>query len=200
MTRLEGGSVPLRLDWESIEELVGAAVARRDVQLAARPVAVNVPPDLPLLRLDGRLITEVMVRLLDNALAYTPPTTPIRVQAMLAPDRRLLPAADHGHAGGEHSQVVLIEVADAGPGLPPGDETRVFEKFFRGPDTRQRGVGLGLAICRGIISAHGGAIWAEAERGGGTRVRFWLPIDRAAPEFRVDARGGLEPRPLRQAS
>jgi two-component system sensor histidine kinase KdpD len=81
---------------------------------------------------------------------------------------------------------VHIEVADAGPGLPPGAEQRVFEKFYRGPAVSPRGVGLGLAICRGIISAHGGAIWAEHGSAGGTVFRFWLPITGVPPQVQPE--------------
>lgn len=200
MTRLEAGTMSLQVEWQSVEELIGAALARLDEQLAERPVAVSVSSDLPLLQLDGRLVSQVIVHLLDNALAHTPPAALIQVRAELVPDRCSLPAGDPERIALRHGPAVLIEVADDGPGLPPGDEARVFEKFYRGPNTRQRGVGLGLAICRSIIDAHGGAIWAEAERADGARFRFWLPIDRAAPELRVEEGHEAEQRPWRKAS
>jgi two-component system sensor histidine kinase KdpD len=77
---------------------------------------------------------------------------------------------------------VLIEVADRGPGLPPGEERRIFEKFHRAEAAPTvRGAGLGLAICRGIVRAHGGRIWAENRPGGGVSIRFTLPVKEAPP-------------------
>ena len=114
--------------------------------------------------MDDVLIEQVLINLIDNALKYTPAESPIEV------------TAEDG--GG----TVLIEVADRGPGLPPGEERRIFEKFHRaeaGPTVR--GAGLGLAICRGIVHAHGGRIWAENRPGGGVTVRFTLPVKEAPP-------------------
>jgi two-component system sensor histidine kinase KdpD len=126
-----------------------------------------VPPDLPLVPMDDVLIEQVLINLLDNALKYTPTESPIEVSAE--------------DAGG----AVLIEVADRGPGLPAGEERRIFEKFHRAEAAAtQRGAGLGLAICQGIVSAHGGRIWAENRPGGGVRVRFSLPIKEAPPVLR----------------
>jgi two-component system sensor histidine kinase KdpD len=110
------------------------------------------------------LIEQVLINLIDNALKYTPAESPIEVTA-----------EDTGGA-------VLIEVADRGPGLRPGEERRIFEKFHRTEAAPTvRGAGLGLAICRGIVHAHGGRIWAENRPGGGVTVRFTLPVKEAPP-------------------
>jgi two-component system sensor histidine kinase KdpD len=109
------------------------------------------------------LIEQVLVNLLDNALKYTPAGSPIEVIAT---------ATD---------QSLTIEVADHGPGLPPGEEDKVFEKFFRGEQRVARGAGLGLAICRGIVRAHGGRIWAQNLPGGGVAFLFTLPLAATAP-------------------
>jgi two-component system sensor histidine kinase KdpD len=163
MTRLESGALRLSTDWQSIEELVGAALARLERSRKGRTIEVRVPPDLPLVPVDGVLIQQVLVNVLDNALKYTEPDAPIRVTASVS------------------GRTVTVEVADEGPGLPPGAEDRVFEKFYRGT-SGQRGFGLGLPICRAILTAHGGRIWAENHQPSGVAFRFTLPLgDRAAP-------------------
>ena len=164
MTRLESGTLQLHTEWHPVEEVVGAALGRFGKALARRAVTTRVPPDLPLVPMDDVLIEQVLINLLDNALKYTPAESPIEV------------SAEDG--GG----VVLIEVADRGPGLPAGEERRIFEKFHRAETApSQRGAGLGLAICRGIVHAHGGRIWAENRPGGGVSVRFTLPVKEAPP-------------------
>jgi two-component system sensor histidine kinase KdpD len=143
---------------------VGVALLRLEERLRAHPVQVNLPPDLPLVPLDAVLIEQVFINLLENAVKYTPPGTPIEISA----------TAVEG--------AVRVDVADRGPGLPPGEEGRIFEKFYRAPGTTATsGVGLGLTICRGIITAHGGRIWAENRPGGGAVFHFTLPLAGAPP-------------------
>jgi len=164
MTRLESGALQLHTEWHSVEEVVGAALGRFGKALARRPVTTRVPPELPLVPMDDVLIEQVLINLIDNVLKYTPAESPIEVTA-----------EDTGGA-------VLIEVADRGPGLRPGEERRIFEKFHRTEAAPTvRGAGLGLAICRGIVHAHGGRIWAENRPGGGVTVRFTLPVKEAPP-------------------
>ena len=164
MTRLEAGALQPRTDWHSVEEVVGAALGRFGKSLTERSVTTRIPADLPLVPMDDVLIEQVLINLLDNALKYTPAGSPIEVTA-----------EDIGGA-------VLIEVADRGPGLPPGEEGRIFEKFHRTePGPSVRGAGLGLAICRGIVRAHGGRIWAENRSGGGVAFRFTIPAKEAPP-------------------
>lgn len=164
MTRLESGALQLHSEWHPVEEVVGAALGRFGKALARRPVTTHVPSELPLVPMDDVLIEQVLINLIDNVLKYTPAESPIDVTA-----------EDTGGA-------VLIAVADRGPGLPPGEERRIFEKFHRteGAPT-VRGAGLGLAICQGIVRAHGGRIWAENRPGGGVIVRFTLPVKEAPP-------------------
>ena len=163
MTRLESGTLQLRKELHPPEEVIGAALGRLGKRLADRRVTTKVPPDLPLTPMDDVLIEQVLVNLLDNALKYTPPGSPIDVIAT-ATDENL-----------------TIEIADHGPGLPPGDQDRVFEKFYRGEPVGARGAGLGLAICRGVIRAHGGRIWAQNLPGGGVAFLFTLPLDVSQP-------------------
>ncbi len=163
MTRLESGALQLRKEWHPLEELIGAALGRLAKRLADRRVTTRVPPDLPLVAIDDVLIEQVLVNLLDNAIKYTPAGSPITIIAT-ATDR-----------------AVTVEIADRGPGLPRGEEDRVFEKFYRGQPAGGRGAGLGLAICQGIVKAHGGHIWAQNVPEGGVAFLFTLPLTGAPP-------------------
>jgi two-component system sensor histidine kinase KdpD len=155
MTRLESGAISVNKEWQSLEEIVGVALNRLGDRLKDHPVMVKLPNNLPLIPFDGLLIEQVLMNLFDNAIKYTPKGTPLELSAS------------------ESFYTVTIELADHGPGIPVGEEERIFEKFVRGHGTGG-GVGLGLAICRTIITAHGGKIWAENRDGGGTVFRFTL--------------------------
>jgi two-component system sensor histidine kinase KdpD len=163
ITRLEAGAVQLQKEWHPFEEIVGAALTRLEGRLGGHPVNANFPSDLPLVLLDGVLMEQVLINLLENALKYAPPSTAIELSASVS---------DHE---------LVFEIADRGPGVPPADEKRIFEKFYRAGPAREGGVGLGLTICRGIIEAHGGRIWVEKRPGGGAVFRFTLPLDRTQP-------------------
>ncbi len=154
MTRVEGGALHLRRQWQPLEEVVGTALARTGLE--GREVEISLPEDLPLVSIDAGLIEQVLVNLLENAAKHTPAGTPVRVAAR-AIDR-----------------AVEVEVADRGPGIPEAEARRVFEKFHRLSDVP--GVGLGLAICSGIVGAHGGRIWVEPRDEGGSSFRFTLPL------------------------
>jgi len=157
MTRLESGALQLRKEWHPLEEVIGAALGRLGKELADRRVDTRVPPDLPLVPIDDVLIEQVLVNLLDNAVKYTPGGSPIRIIATST------------------GEAITVEVADHGPGLPRGEEDKVFEKFYRGMPGG-RGAGLGLAICQGIVKAHGGNIWAQNLPEGGVAFLFTLPL------------------------
>ena len=155
MARIESGNVKLRRDWHSIEEIVGSA-GRATVR-AVEPRVVTA--DLPLVECDAVLIERVFVNLLENAAKYTPKTASIRISAR-AGDGRL-----------------RIAVADDGPGIRTGQEAAIFEKFTRGArESSIAGVGLGLAICKAIVEAHGGTIAAANAAGGGAAFSFTLPL------------------------
>jgi two-component system sensor histidine kinase KdpD len=139
--------------------------------LAERPVRTHVPEDLSMAPFDGVLIEQVLVNLLDNAIKYTPPGTPIELSATAA-ERQL-----------------VLEVADRGPGLPEGEKERIFEKFYRirKPGVKaQAGTGLGLSICQAIAQAHGGRIWAENRPEGGARFCVALPIEGEPPPLAAE--------------
>ncbi len=167
MTRLESGTLQLGRDWHSLEELVGTALTRLERTLGGRRVEVRIPADLPLVSVDGLMIEQVFVNLLDNAAKYTDRASAIRITATAA------------------ERAVTVEVADEGPGLPAGGEERVFEKFYRA-GAGQRGSGLGLPICKAIVTAHGGKIWAENRVPRGAVFRFTLPLGDGPPPVEDD--------------
>jgi two-component system sensor histidine kinase KdpD len=163
LTRAESGGLHLRKEWQSVEEIVGAALTRLEHRLLNRPLSVDVPSDLPLLFVDELLIEQVLLNLLENADRYSPPGAAILVLA------RARPAS------------VAVEVCDNGPGFAPGEEQRVFEKFYRGSSAKGRGAGIGLTICAAIVEAHGGKIEAGNRTEGGAWIRFSLPLIPDAP-------------------
>lgn len=159
LTRLEAGAIQLQRELQPIEEVIGVVLRRMDRQLRNHPLETSVPTDLPPVPIDGLLVQQVLVNLLDNAAKFAPAGTPIRV------------------AVERHGPELRVEVADRGPGLPPGEEHRVFERFYRGEGQAGTGSGIGLAICRGVVELHGGRIFAENRPGGGASFRFTLPVD-----------------------
>lgn len=169
MTRLESGGIALRRDWVPLDEMVGSALTCLEGPLGTRRVAVSIAPDVPLVNVDPVLFEQVFVNLLENAVKYTPAGSPLEIAARSAGDR------------------VQIEVLDHGPGLPAGAETRVFEKFYRGPHIGVSGAGLGLPICKGIVEAHGGTIRAETRSAGG--AAFYISIPRGGTPPSVPAGG-----------
>ena len=166
-TRLESGSIDLKREWTTVEEIVGAGLARHREALAARAARVQIPSDLPLVRVDNAMLPQVVHNLVDNALRYTPAGTPIEVTARTADTQ------------------VIVRVADQGPGLSDDEASKVFQRFYRGRAAQavpgRAGIGLGLTICEGIVRAHGGRIWAERNVPRGVAFFFSLPIERPPP-------------------
>jgi two-component system sensor histidine kinase KdpD len=168
MTRLEAGGLTLRREWQPLTEVIGATLHHMDLRLRGRELKINIPDDLPLLNLDSAAMEQVLTNLLDNAIEYTPAGSPIELSAR----------AERSEVG--------VEIADHGPGLPAGTEKRVFEKFFRiATGAGRRGIGLGLAICRAIVEAHGGQIRASNRPGGGAVFSFTIPV--GEPPAEIDA-------------
>lgn len=157
MVRLEGGLVEVDREWHVLQDILGVALLRMGERLAGHRVTTAIPSDLPMVPVDEILLEQVFMNLLENAAKHTPPGTPIEIGAQ---------AADGG---------VDVWIADRGPGLPPGQEERIFDKFQRAGATAS-GVGLGLTIVRGIVKAHGGTVRAEHRPGGGAVFRFFLPF------------------------
>jgi two-component system sensor histidine kinase KdpD len=171
MTRLDSGAVSPRREWVPLDEVVGGALTRLEKRLAGRRVDTVIAPDVPLLSIDPVLVEQLFLNLLENAAKYTPPGSEIEIHA--------------SREGG----TIVVEVADRGPGLRPGDEERVFERFYRGSHATVRGVGLGLPIARAIAQAHGGRLTAANRPGGGTVFRLTLPVSADAPASGRDAAG-----------
>ena len=171
MTKLEAGAMQLRKEWHALEEVVGTALARVKSRIATHPVSTTFPDSLPLVLVDGVLIEQVLINLLENAAKYSPPASPIDVTASVK------------------EGMIVTEVADRGPGIPRGEERRIFEKFYQLHPDREGGVGLGLTICRGIIESHGGRIWVEARSGGGSSFCFTLPTEHNQPTVEPEQNG-----------
>jgi two-component system, OmpR family, sensor histidine kinase KdpD len=170
MIRVETGALGVQKEWQLLSDVAGVALIRVDEQLRDHPVRTDFPTSLPLVPVDEVLLEQVFVNLLENAARYTPPGTPIEIGAEA-----------------RNAQEVIAYVADRGPGIPPGEEERIFEKFHRAGSTVGSGVGLGLTICRGIVTAHGGRMWVENRIGGGAVFRFTIPITGTPPTIAVEA-------------
>ncbi|SFV11688.1 DUF4118 domain-containing protein [Pseudoduganella namucuonensis] len=159
MARLQAGAVKLNRQWQLLEEAVGGALAECAGALAGHPVRVALPATLPLVEFDAVLLQRVFCNLLDNAAKHGAPGGPVTISARLA-------------GGG-----VAVAVEDSGPGVPGGMEQAIFAMFARGEaEPASAGAGLGLAICKAIVEAHGGTIHAENRPEGGARFEFTLPL------------------------
>jgi two-component system sensor histidine kinase KdpD len=171
---LDSGQVRLRLEWQPLEEVVGASIQTLGHSLSQHPVQVQLPNSLPLLSIDAVLMERVLGNLLENASKYSPAGTPIHIGASVEGDQ------------------AWVTVSNAGAGFPPDKLHQVFDLFERGaPESNVPGVGLGLAICRAIVEAHGGRIEALNPAGGGAAVRFSLPLGTPPtiePEATIGAR------------
>ncbi|MFM9902677.1 MAG: DUF4118 domain-containing protein [Polaromonas sp.] len=163
MARLQNGSVNLRRDWQSAQEVVGSSIRAAQHALGGRAVQTEVPADMPLVEFDAQLMERVLVNLLENAAKYGAAPFVLSAHAM--------PSA------------LVFTVRDHGPGLPAawqGREAALFDKFTRGEvESATPGVGLGLAICKAVVSAHGGDITVRNAAGGG--AAFSVSIPRRAP-------------------
>jgi two-component system sensor histidine kinase KdpD len=162
MTRIASGAIHPKKEWHPLDAVIGAALHRLDARLAGRRVELDVPADLPPIALDPVLVEQLVVNLLENALNYTPRASSIEIRA-----------------GKSASAAVEVAVLDRGRGVPAADKERVFEKFYS-LRREDGGAGLGLAICRGVVEAHGGRIWVEDREGGGAIFRFTLPVEETA--------------------
>ena len=162
LSRIEGGALRPDRDWQDLGELIGDVVRQTRRRAGARKIEIDVPDSLPVVFIDYVEISQVLVNLISNAINYSADGTGIMVRADLAD-------AD-----------VVVSVEDHGIGIPVARRAHIFESFYRanthGPVA---GSGIGLAICKGIVEAHGGRIWAESEEEEGTTMRFTIPLGEA---------------------
>lgn len=168
MTRLEnGGDVSLRMEWQSVEEIVGSAASKADSWLGDRALTVKLSPDLPLVWADGMLLEQALLNLLENATHHTPLKTRVEITARAT------------------TEEIRLEVGNDGPELKPGEAERVFGRGERGSDAVEGGFGLGLAIVHSIMAVHGGRALAYNRPEGG--VSFMLQFPRTeAPATPVE--------------
>ncbi len=166
LARIEAGAMHLRRQWTSVEEIVEKARARAGAVIRDHMLENALERELPATRVDANLLAEVLYSLIDNAAKNSPPGSRIKIIA-----------------GREGNDMILFAVEDEGPGVPPELRERVFDKFFglAGESAmrpgKPKGLGMGLAIARGIVEAHGGRIWIESGANGlGARVAFTAPI------------------------
>ncbi len=158
LSRLEAGSIVLKRELQPIDEVIGVVLKRLERQSRDHPVQTHLPGDLPPVPIDSLLIQQVLVNLLDNALKFSPADSPIELSVT------------------QQGDALVVAIADCGIGIPAGAEQRIFEKFYRAEGHSRAGSGIGLAICRGVVSLHGGKIWAENRHNGGAVFRFSLPL------------------------
>jgi len=185
LARIEAGDISLHRNWGAVEDIIDAALAQAEPLTRHHNVRVSVAEELPVIRVDARTVTEVIYTLVDNASKYAPSGTTITIGACRA--------SDH---------VVAISVADEGPGIPQHAREIAFEKFYRGDsneiESGRIGIGMGLAIARGIVEAHGGHIWIEdGTSGRGARVVFTVPV---GDEEDAQSKSASEARPSGRAT
>jgi two-component system, OmpR family, sensor histidine kinase KdpD len=194
LTRVESGLVPSR-EWIPVEELVGAALTRLEDAIGDRRVELAVPPDL-VAAVDPVLFEQVLINLIENALKHGAPPLELRAgrEDEPCPNR---PGAAAGRGPCEGS-LIILEVRDHGAGIPEGAGARLFDKFVRA--STAPGAGLGLAVVRAIVEAHGGRVTADTPPGGGARFRIALPAEPALPGGQRPTRDALAELPVREAA
>ena len=165
LMRLEGGTLLVKRDWHSLDDLIGLTLRQNEGKLVRWRVSVDVPADFPMLCVEGGLIVQMLSNLVDNCTKYTPAETTIIIAARVV------------------GANALISVEDNGPGFSTADPERLFDKFERGrAESNVAGVGLGLAICRAVARLHGGDISAARVETGGARFEITLPLKQVHDE------------------
>jgi len=173
MARIEAGELHLIKEWTLVSEVFSNVLERCSPVLDKHTVTAQVDDEMPLVKIDSRLIAEALVNIVENAAKYSQPGSAVGLAARMNGDE------------------LFISVADNGPGIQPEELDRVFDKFYRSPsvaETGTAGTGMGLAIARGIIVAHGGRVWAESAARRGTVFNLALPVEWKITESHHDAR------------
>jgi len=167
LSRIEAGALHPNKEWEQIDTLVNRVVRRAAPVVGDHPLQCTMPSDLPAVQIDALQIEQVLTNLLENAAKYSPPGTPIHVDARLVEQR-------------DGMQWLRLTVRDHGPGIDPSERVRIFDKFYRisGTSARRSGTGMGLAIVKGLVDAHGGMVHVEDAAGGGSVFVVDLPVRR----------------------
>lgn len=160
MTRVESGALEIHKEPQPVDEVIGSAISYFGEQLESRSIETEIPDDLPMISGDDVLIQQLMINLLENVLKYTPSESPLLFKATCDAEKNF----------------VTIEVSDRGPGIPEELQSQIFQKFVRANSKAASGAGLGLAICQGIVEAHGGRLGVKARDGGGATFWFSLPV------------------------
>jgi len=167
--RLESGMMQLKSDWCDISDVIGSALRRMGDTLHGIPLQIEVPDNAPLVWADCVLLEQVIVNLIDNAIKYSPESSPLAIHMAFS------------------ESSVTVSVSDRGIGIPEDDLHKVFDKFYRLKSPRTvSGTGLGLSICKGIVEAHEGDIWAESREGGGTILFVRIPIGKTQPILDIE--------------
>ena len=172
MSQIEAGTLIPHKEWHLLEDLVEGALRRTAQTLDTRNIEISIPENVPPIFVDAVQMQQVLINLLNNAVKYSSPASPIRIHVRV------------------EAQQITIEASNMGEPLQPQDLERIFDRFYRRPPPRKqpiRGTGLGLAICKGIIEAHGGRIWADSI-GGEVTIAFTIPITESMPNFSLEGR------------
>jgi two-component system sensor histidine kinase GlrK len=184
MARIDAGVLEYDLKAQPVEPVIQTALAELHVRAGERGVRLVFQPGQGpyVARLDADRFAQVAGNLIENAIKFSPPGG--LVEAVLEPAGPGLAHPASGRGGSPGGRRILITIADRGPGVPEGQREKIFERFHQVPRTARRGeggVGLGLAICREIVTAHGGDLWVEERPGGGSLFRILLPLAPAPP-------------------
>jgi two-component system, OmpR family, sensor histidine kinase KdpD len=163
LSRLEAGHLRMNKDWHDLRDLLRSALQNLGRALSQHEVKIEIPNDLPPVKVDAILTEQILVNLLGNAAVHTPPGTKAEVSAQADGDQ------------------LVLRVADNGPGLPPGDPARLFDRFQRGPNAVAGGTGIGLSLVKGFAEAQGGSVSAENRSGGGAVFTVKLPLTKLPP-------------------
>ena len=197
MARIESGELHLTKEWTLVSEVFSNVIERCSPVLHNRKTAIHLDDEMPLVKIDSRLVAEALVNIVENAAKYSPPRTEIKLEARIdaagppiegAPLRAGHPPGASGSVRGADlvkAGELVVTVADTGSGIAPEELDRIFDKFYRSPsvtDADTVGTGMGLAISRGIIVAHGGRVWADSSARLGTTFTIAIPVDYKASE------------------
>ncbi len=159
LIRLESAPIQLNREPHMMEEVLGAALNKIHAATKHKHITIDMASGMPLIPLDTHLIEQVFINLIENSLKYTPPDSPITISVGYFPGKN-----------------ILVTLTDEGPGIQPDETEKIFDKFYQGQNPESNGVGIGLALCKSVIQAHGGRIWAANRPQGGASFHFTLPL------------------------